>query len=102
MRDEEERKRLQEYWKGLSGGAKFKLWLKWGFRWKYPAFLWDVRQPAGSGRVVMGAMGSVGGSEAEMVAKPQPAVTGEHGYYNPPAHTEGNAPAAGGNGGARP
>lgn len=30
---------LQERWKAMSKREKFKLWMKWGFRWKYPDVL---------------------------------------------------------------
>lgn len=32
----EEQAILLEKWKALKAGEKFKLWMKWGFRWKYP------------------------------------------------------------------
>ncbi|TVY81017.1 hypothetical protein LSUE1_G009033 [Lachnellula suecica] len=32
----EEQARLAELWKEMGAGTKFKLWMKWGFRWKYP------------------------------------------------------------------
>ncbi|CZR56413.1 uncharacterized protein PAC_06301 [Phialocephala subalpina] len=35
----EEQARLAEQWKEMKAGQKFKLWMKWGFRWKYPDVL---------------------------------------------------------------
>lgn len=32
----EEQTELLAKWKELGAGKKFKLWMKWGFRWKYP------------------------------------------------------------------
>jgi hypothetical protein len=32
----EEQSELLEKWKAMKMGEKLKLWLKWGFRWKYP------------------------------------------------------------------
>lgn len=32
----EEQTRLAELWKEMTAWKKFKLWIKWGFRWKYP------------------------------------------------------------------
>jgi hypothetical protein len=37
----EEQAELLEKWKAMKKGEKFKLWLKWGFRWKYPDMLGD-------------------------------------------------------------
>lgn len=38
-RSAEDQKLLAEKWKGMGGGAKFKAWLKWGFRHRYPEVL---------------------------------------------------------------
>ncbi|KAG4424955.1 hypothetical protein IFR04_001926 [Cadophora malorum] len=35
----EEQAVLLERWKEMKAGEKFKLWMKWGFRWKYPTML---------------------------------------------------------------
>ena len=35
----EEQAVLLERWKAMKAGEKFKLWLRWGFRWKYPDML---------------------------------------------------------------
>ncbi|KAF4626737.1 hypothetical protein G7Y89_g11420 [Cudoniella acicularis] len=35
----EEQVVLKERWAAMGAGEKFKLWLKWGFRWKYPEVL---------------------------------------------------------------
>lgn len=35
----EEQEVLLERWNAMTKGEKFKLWLKWGFRWKYPNML---------------------------------------------------------------
>ncbi|KAH6719747.1 hypothetical protein BKA61DRAFT_593427 [Leptodontidium sp. MPI-SDFR-AT-0119] len=35
----EEQAVLLERWKEMKKGEKFKLWMKWGFRWKYPTML---------------------------------------------------------------
>ena len=35
-KSEAEQTELLEKWKAMKSGEKLKLWLKWGFRWKYP------------------------------------------------------------------
>ncbi|TGO87942.1 hypothetical protein BPOR_0194g00130 [Botrytis porri] len=35
----EEQERLKTQWKEMGAGKKLALWLKWGFRWKYPDML---------------------------------------------------------------
>ncbi|KAK0124548.1 hypothetical protein ONS95_009496 [Cadophora gregata] len=35
----EEQAVMLERWKAMKAGEKFKLWMKWGFRWKYPTML---------------------------------------------------------------
>lgn len=35
----EEQERLKVQWKEMGAGKKLVLWLKWGFRWKYPDML---------------------------------------------------------------
>ncbi|KAL2074372.1 hypothetical protein VTL71DRAFT_8150 [Oculimacula yallundae] len=38
----EEQAVLLERWKEMKAGEKFKLWMKWGFRWKYPTVLGEA------------------------------------------------------------
>jgi hypothetical protein len=38
-KSKEEQEVLVEQWNALRAGEKFKLWMKWGFRWKYPGIL---------------------------------------------------------------
>jgi hypothetical protein len=37
----EEQAELLEKWNAMKRSEKFKLWMKWGFRWKYPDMLGD-------------------------------------------------------------
>ena len=38
-KSEEEQAALLERWKEMKAGQKFKLWMRWGFKWKYPDML---------------------------------------------------------------
>jgi hypothetical protein len=38
-KSKEEQEVLMEQWNALRAGEKFKLWMKRGFRWKYPDML---------------------------------------------------------------
>lgn len=38
-RPEDEAKELEDKWNAMGAGEKFRLWLKWGFRYKYPPML---------------------------------------------------------------
>lgn len=42
----EEQAVMLERWKEMKKGEKFKLWMKWGFRWKYPTMLGEEPQIA--------------------------------------------------------
>ena len=45
-KSEEERALLKTKWEEYGAGQKFKLWLKWGFRWKYPDVLGEEPEKA--------------------------------------------------------
>ncbi|KAK0659199.1 hypothetical protein QBC41DRAFT_287209 [Cercophora samala] len=44
-RSPEDQERLRLLWKGMPLGMRLKLWLKWGFRQKYPEHLLGSRRP---------------------------------------------------------
>jgi hypothetical protein len=50
----EEQAELLEKWNAIKRSEKFKLWMKWGFRWNYPDMLGDEPEFAGDlhGRAV--------------------------------------------------
>ncbi|KAK4195614.1 hypothetical protein QBC40DRAFT_288834 [Triangularia verruculosa] len=46
-RSPDDQERLKEQWKALPLGMKLKLWIKWGFRHKYPVEWLGARKPLG-------------------------------------------------------
>lgn len=60
---EMERRVLERRWEEMGGGERWRLWWRWGFRWKYPAELLGER--SGVGAISSQQVGTGGGGEAK-------------------------------------